>query len=339
MRAAIGSPFTGAGLGSFPAPVTLGSAVPGPDGPRHYQRRIYARPRFAGTFPTPRCGPLRTKPITQRRGGRRRNAGRRCSCRRTCPSGPGCVENGSANCGCVHHPAPSLEPGFLFDALGLFAATADVGDEAELLQGAPHLVNVVPLVQAHPLGILWTGLWSGYRKAVHRGSHQLHVMTVGSVHCQSHWNRGLSQQAALDAPLASVGGVGAGFSPRPGAIWSWRRPYSPNSSPDPSVRHCVPVPLATTPGTPQRQPIPESAGERWSRNRCRWHPGLFTGSRCAARRRCHWRRCGREPGDGRRRTDGCSHTQGATAPTLPTTHRRSGKHRCWDLSWWLGQHA
>ena len=57
------------------------------------------------------------------------------------------------------------------------------------------------------------------------------------------------------------------LSARPGAIWSGPRPCSPNSSPDPSVRHSVPVPPATTPETPQRQPIPESADGRWNRSR------------------------------------------------------------------------
>ena len=94
----------------------------------------------------------------------------------------------------------------------------------------------------------------------------------------------------LTPPFRGQWGWG-GFSPRPirRAIWSWRRPYSANSSPAPSVRHSVPVPPATAPRTPQRQPIPESAGGRWTRSRCPWRPAPSTGSQCAARRRCHWR--------------------------------------------------
>ena len=48
MRAAVASPFAGA---------SLGSAVPGPGGRRHCQRRIPARPRAAGTTPDP-CAAL-----------------------------------------------------------------------------------------------------------------------------------------------------------------------------------------------------------------------------------------------------------------------------------------
>ena len=115
-----------------------------------------------------------------------------------------------------HHPAPGFEPSLLFDGLCLFASTADVGGEAELLQGAAHLGEVLAPVQAHTLGMLWAGHGSGHGQAVHRGSHQLHVVAVGPIHRQTHRNAlGFGQQAALDASLTSIGGVGAGFPPPP----------------------------------------------------------------------------------------------------------------------------
>ena len=195
-----------------------------------------------------------------------------------------------------HHPTPGFEPSFSFDGLGLLAPAADVSGEAKLVQRASHLVKVVAFIQAHTLGLVWTGRRSRHGQAVHRGPHQFHVMTVRPVHRQTHRNAlGFGQQATLDPAFAAVSGVGAGFFPRPRAIWSWRRPYSANSSPAPSVRHSVPVPPATAPRTPQRQPIPESAGGRWTRSRCPWRPAPSTGSQCAARRRCHWRRCVRDP--------------------------------------------
>ncbi len=135
--------------------------------------------------------------------------------------------------GAFHHPAPGFEPSLSFDGLRLLAPTADVGGEAELVHDAAHLLKVVALVQAQPqgrilrMGLVRTGCRSRHGQAVHRGPHQFHVVAVGPVHRQAHRNAlGFSQQAALDAPLASVGGVGAGFSPRPRAIWSWRRPCS-----------------------------------------------------------------------------------------------------------------
>ena len=248
-----------------------------------------------------------------------------------------------------HHPAPGLVPGLPLDCLSLLPATAYVGGEAEFLQGAAHLGEVAApasstgqaFVQAHPLGMPRAGRRPVHRHAVHRGPHQLHVVAVGPVHRQTHRNaRRFSQQAALDAPFASVGGIGAGSPPpRPGEIWSWRRPCSANSSPTPSVRHSVPVPPAITPGILLRRPTAESAGGRWTRSRCLWRPTLSTGSRCAVHRRCRWRKCGREPGAGRRRTDGCSHAGGSAAPAPPRVSRKSGNRRWWDWSWWLGQSA
>jgi len=46
---------------------------------------------------------------------------------------------------------------------------------------------------------------------------------------------------------------------------------------------------------------------------------------------------GREPGDGRRRTDECSHALGSGVAALPRVHRRSGKRRRWNWTWRLGQ--
>ena len=56
-----------------------------------------------------------------------------------------------------HHPAPSLEAGFLLDGLRLFTPTADVGGEAELVQGAAHLGEVVAFIQAQTLGCSGVG--------------------------------------------------------------------------------------------------------------------------------------------------------------------------------------
>ena len=208
--------------------------------------------------------------------------------------------------GALHHPAPGFEPSLPLDGLCLLASTTNVSGEAELLQRAAHLVKVIApvsstgqaFVQAPALGLVRSGRRSGHGQTFHRGPYQLHVMTVGAVHRQTHRNAlSFGQQAALDPAFTSVSGIGAGFFPRPRVIWSWLRPCSPNSSPAPSVRHSVPVPPATAPGTLQRQPIPESAGGRWTQSRCPWRPAPSTDRRCAARRRCHWRRCGREPGE------------------------------------------
>src|SRR5262245_40059944 len=51
----------------------------------------------------------------------------------------------------LHYPPPRLVPGFLLERLRLLAARPDMGREPELRQQFPHLVVVVPLVQAQVL--------------------------------------------------------------------------------------------------------------------------------------------------------------------------------------------
>ena len=118
--------------------------------------------------------------------------------------------------GAFHHPAPRFETGFLFDGLGLFPPATDVGREAELVQGPPHLIKVVALVQAQTLGMFRAGRWAWHGEAVHRSPHQLHIVAVGPIYRQPHRNTpGFGQQTALNAGLTPVRGVGTGFSPRP----------------------------------------------------------------------------------------------------------------------------
>ena len=119
----------------------------------------------------------------------------------------------------LHHPAACPETGPFFNGFRLFATTADVSGEAELFQGASHLIVVVTLVQAHALGMLWAGFRPGHRQAVHRDPHQFHVMAVGPVHRQAYGiARHFREQAAFDSPFALVGGVGAGSPPPRGAL-------------------------------------------------------------------------------------------------------------------------
>ena len=134
-----------------------------------------------------------------------------------------------------------------------------------------------------------------------------------------------------DAPEAVQPAVGA--FPHPRGIWSWPHPGSANSSPAPATHHSAPAPPAIAPGIPQPSPIPESADGRWSQNKCPWHPMPSTGSQCAGRRRCRWRKSGREPEAGRRPKDGCSPAGAAAGPTPAITRRRSERNWWWR---WLG---
>ena len=61
------------------------------------------------------------------------------------------------NMSAFHHPASGFEPSLFFDGLWLFASTTYVGGEAQVVQGAAHLSEVVASIQAQTMGMLWAG--------------------------------------------------------------------------------------------------------------------------------------------------------------------------------------
>ena len=165
----------------------------------------------------------------------------RCSSRGTCPNGPGCDGNGSANCACVpptvrafHHPTPGFETGLPFDGLCLFTAAADVGGEAELIHGAAHLGVVVTFIQDNPWGC--SGLGAG------RDTGRLSTVTRTSF---MSWRLAPSTARPTGTPWASVSrlrltprlprsvGLAPVFFPTQGRFGHGLRPYSTNSSPRP----------------------------------------------------------------------------------------------------------
>ena len=202
-------------------------------------------------------------------------------------------------------------------------------------------VKVVAFIQAHTLGLVWTGRRSRHGQAVHRGPHQFHVMTVGPVHRQTHRNAlGFGQQATLDAPpLPRSVGLGPVFPPAQGrfghgAVHTQPTPVQP-----------LQFVIAFQSHPPQLQEHP--SGNPFLKAQVGGGPGAdargvqapSTGSQCAARRRCRWRKCGREPGADRRPKGGCSPAGEATEPTPPTARRISERNWWWGWPRWTGQHA
>ena len=65
-------------------------------------------------------------------------------------------------------------------------------------------------------------------EAVHRSPHQLRVVAVGPSHRQPHRNAlGFGQQAAFDADLTPVRGVGTGCPPEGIWLWPLSEPFQP----------------------------------------------------------------------------------------------------------------
>ena len=119
----------------------------------------------------------------------------------------------------LHHPAPRCEPRFLFEGFSFRSARADLGGTAELLQRGIHLLVVVASIPAHPLRLFLARLWPCDAQACDGRADQFHIMPIGPFYLQADRDAvPLRQQAAFDAGLAPVAGIGPGFFPRPVAL-------------------------------------------------------------------------------------------------------------------------
>ncbi len=127
-----------------------------------------------------------------------------------------------------HHPPPRLETRFALDRLGFFSAWANMGRKAECAQEVAYLVVVIPFVQTHALRMLFAWLRTLDHDALERRAHQFHIVAIGSINRQTDWHSmPFGEQAALHAALAPVGRIGAGFFPRPRALWLSPHPSKP----------------------------------------------------------------------------------------------------------------
>lgn len=138
---------------------------------------------------------------------------------------PGAVRPGVA---AFDHPTVSALPGA---TLGLdFALTRDVWNIAETFSERFRGPTAVALVQTEmlsaPSGRL--GAWHGHR--LQRGSQQFDVVSVGASDrdAQRHATA-IGHDGSLDAKFTAIGGIFAGFFPRPTAPWSWSRPLLANA--------------------------------------------------------------------------------------------------------------
>src|SRR3990172_4549255 len=181
-------------------------------------------------------------------------------------------------------PPARFEASLLLDGLSFFATATNMRGELELFEQSPHVVVIVPFVQAHSLGLVGRGLGTGNRNAFDRRARQLHVMSVGPINGDSDRDTsGLSEQAALDAIFGAIRRIGTGFFPPQAVPSSWRRPSTANPSRGPEACR-IPEDLASkTPGRRQHRATPESGDERKNSNRFRSHPARSTGSRSATR--------------------------------------------------------
>jgi len=132
-----------------------------------------------------------------------------------------------------------------------------------------------PFVHAHVLRLLSCWLQTLSDNTLNRGTHQLHVVAVSAVNCQS--DRDIPcpsvSKLCLTSALPRSVGLGPIFS-HPMALWSLRRPCSSHSSRSLSTRQTAQLQLARTSGTGPLLPIPETDPALSSQDRCRYRPAL-----------------------------------------------------------------
>src|SRR6185503_9943697 len=222
----------------------------------------------------------------------------------------------------LHYPSSGFKADVPFDRLGFFATSPDVGREAKLPQRLAHFLIVIPFVQTQALRALLGRAWAFHHQTVHGLFDQLHIMPIGARdHQTDRHSVGFGQQAAFDATLGAVGGIGARFFPPRAALSSSPHPCSASSSQSPSGPQIGPPRLSTTSKRPQRPPILGTDHAPWNGDTTRWRPTRPTDTRSAARRKSH--RHTADPGSGAspRRSDGGCGASGARARARPTTHR------------------
>jgi len=238
-----------------------------------------------------------------------------------------------------HHPPASLEASLPLDRLGFFASGLDVGGISKLLHQVAYRIVIVPFVQANALRMLPCRPRTANRDALEGGFHQLAVVPVRAVNCQTdRYAGGFRQDTSLDAVFGPIRGIGADFFPRPAEPWLWLRPSTARTS----RFLCIHRTLAARPprvsGRLRPPPIPGTGHGRYCSDRSRSRSTHSIGNPSAGQRRSHPCTCGRRPEAARHRSDACSHAWAARVRSAPTVHRKLNTDCCSSLISFRGHH-
>ena len=194
--------------------------------------------------------------------------------------------------GTLHHPAPSLETGFVPDGLCFLAPCPDMGGKAELFHDLSYLIKVISLVQTKPLWGLCRWLRPVSKNRLQRPPHQFHVCRLAP-----------SMAMPIGMPAASVNRLrltpclprSVGFAPvflnRPPEPWSLHHPLTTKTSQRPGSRRTASSLRARTSRTRLPLPIPGTVDTPKHRSIFRWHSGHSIGIRCAIQTKCRSARC------------------------------------------------
>jgi len=221
--------------------------------------------------------------------------------------------------GRLDDPAPSLLARWSCDRLCFLAPRPHRRGAPKRRQGSAHFLIVGPFVEAHALRWRLRWLRTLDAKAVKRGPHALHVMSVGTIQHQANGEAmPRSQQTALDPALGAIGGMWAGCFPPRVAPWSSRRPCSASASPCPAARPTVPLPCASVASRRPRRPTAETGRVRWTGDIPRSGARLPTGSPSGGRQTGHRHSGDQRHGAARPQRDADSQALEATVQGWPT---------------------
>jgi hypothetical protein len=212
------------------------------------------------------------------------------------------------------HPTARALPRATF---GLdFALARNVRDIAETSRERFRGPAAVTFVQAEMLSAPSDrlGTWHGNRSQC--GTQQFDVVRVGAGDRDAQRHAAtIGQDGSLDAELTAIGGVSAGFFPRPAAPWSWPRRVLANATRFRVAHHTFVDISSRSGGRRVVDSIPESSDAPCWTNRTE-AATLSTGSPCATDKRFRWRR----PADllGAAHPSDCADTWATTALTAAT---------------------
>jgi hypothetical protein len=186
------------------------------------------------------------------------------------------------------HPTASAlsSPALWFD----FALTRDVRNVAETSGESLRGPTAVTFVQTEMLSAPSGRLGTRYGYRLQRGPQQRDIVSIGASDrdAQRH-AAAVRHDGAFDTELTAIGGVFAGFFPRPTAPWSWLRPTLASATRSRVSCHTFAGTVSRSDGRPGVGSIPESTdGPCWRNRTAAATPS--TGSPCATDRRFHRRR-------------------------------------------------
>ena len=212
------------------------------------------------------------------------------------------------------HPTASAlsSPSLWFD----FALARDVQNVAETSGESFRGATTVAFVQTEMLPVPSGRLGPPHGHRLQRGPQQRDVVSVGAGDrdAQRH-AAAVRHHGTLDAELTAIGGVLAGFFPRPTVPWSWLRPTLASATRSRVSCHTFAGIFSRNDGRHGVGSIPESTDVPcWMNRTAAAMPS--TGSPCVTNRRCRWRRPADLLGDGR--PSDYADTWATAAPTAAT---------------------